>query len=120
MGGMEERAWSSRAIDAVDFRETQHTLWDAAAVGWKEWSEFTDSFAGHISERLVELADVQPGSRVLDIAAGYGEPALAAARKAGSEGCVVATDISAEMLAFGHQQPPLLPAPGISHARDRA
>ncbi len=73
-------------------------------MGWKEWSEFNDSADGHISERLVELADVQSGSRVLDVAAGYGEPALTAARKAGPEGRVVATDISAEMLAFGRER----------------
>ena len=45
------------------------------------------------------------GSRVLDVAAGYGEPALTAARRAGPEGGVVATDISAEMLAFGRERP---------------
>jgi enediyne biosynthesis protein CalE5 len=93
-----------KAIDPVGFRETQHRQWDSAAVGWKEWSEFADSAGGHISERLVELADVQPGSRVLDVAAGYGEPALTAARKAGPNGSVVATDISAEMLAFGRER----------------
>ncbi len=43
----------SEAIDPADFREAQHKQWDSAAVGWKEWSEFTDSAAGHISERLV-------------------------------------------------------------------
>src|SRR3954470_17101414 len=91
----------SKAIDPVDFRKTQHRHWDSAAVGWKDWSEFNDSADRHISERLVELAGVQPGSRVLDVAAGYGEPSLTAARKAGPEGRVVATDISAEMLAFG-------------------
>jgi enediyne biosynthesis protein CalE5 len=94
----------SQAIDPVEFREAQHKQWDSAAVGWKEWSEFFDSAAGHISERLVELAEVQPGSRVLDVAAGYGEPALTAARKAGPEGRVVATDISAKMLAFGRER----------------
>src|SRR3954447_7445403 len=94
----------SKAIDPVEFREAQHEHWDSAAAGWKEWSEFLDNAAGHISERLVELADVQPGSRVLDVAAGYGEPALTAARKAGPDGQVVATDISAEMLAFGRER----------------
>ncbi len=94
----------SKAIDPVDFREAQHKHWDSAAVGWKEWSEFNDSADGHISERLVELAAVQSGSRVLDVAAGYGEPALTAARMAGPEGRVVATDISAEMLAFGRER----------------
>lgn len=94
----------SHGIDPVDFREAQHRNWDAAAVGWKEWSAFNDSADRHISERLVELADVRSGSRVLDVAAGYGEPALTAARKAGPEGRVVATDISAEMLAFGRER----------------
>jgi len=93
-----------KAIDPVDFREAQHRNWDAAAVGWMQWSAFNDRADRHISERLVELAGVQSGSRVLDVAAGYGEPALTAARKAGPEGRVVATDISAEMLAFARER----------------
>jgi SAM-dependent methyltransferase len=92
------------AIDPVDFREAQHRNWDSAAVGWNEWSEFNDRADHHISERLVELAGVRSGSKVLDVAAGYGEPALTAARKAGPEGRVVATDISAEMLTFGRER----------------
>jgi SAM-dependent methyltransferase len=94
----------SEAIDSAGFRAAQHRNWDSAAVGWKEWSEFNDRADRHISERLVELAGVRPGSRVLDVAAGYGEPALTAARRAGPEGSVVATDISAEMLAFGRER----------------
>lgn len=94
----------SKVTDSAGFREAQHRNWDAAAAGWKEWSEFNDSEDAHISERLVDLAGVQSGSRVLDVAAGYGEPALTAARKAGPEGRVVATDISAEMLAFGRER----------------
>jgi len=91
-------------LDPAEFREAQHRSWDSAAAGWKEWSEFTDRASQHISERLVELAGVRPGSRVLDVAAGYGEPALTAAHRAGPEGHVVATDISAEMLAFGRER----------------
>jgi SAM-dependent methyltransferase len=91
-------------IDSNDFREVQHKNWDSAAVGWNEWREFNDRADAHISERLVELAGVQSGSRVLDVAAGYGEPALTAAHRAGPEGSVVATDISAEMLAFGRER----------------
>jgi SAM-dependent methyltransferase len=94
----------SEAIDPVDFREAQHRHWDSAAVGWMEWSAFNDCADRHVSERLVELADVRSGSRVLDVAAGYGEPALTAARRAGPGGRVVATDISAEMLAFGRER----------------
>lgn len=94
----------AKAIDAGEFRQGQRKQWNTAATGWRKWSELIDGRTGHISERLVELAGVEPGSRVLDVAAGYGEPTLTAARKAGDEGSVVATDISAEMLGFGRER----------------
>ena len=49
-------------MDSADFRKAQHRNWDAAAVGWKEWSEFNDRADAHISERLVELAGVRSGA----------------------------------------------------------
>jgi SAM-dependent methyltransferase len=93
-----------KAVDPAGFRAAQHANWDAAAAGWMQWSEFNDRADRHVSERLVELAGVRAGSRILDVAAGYGEPALTAARMAGPEGRVVATDISAEMLAFARER----------------
>jgi SAM-dependent methyltransferase len=89
------------ASNQASIREAQHRNWDSAAAGWMEWSDFNDRADSHISRRLVELAGVRTGDRVLDVAAGYGEPALTAARRTGPQGKVVATDISAEMLTFG-------------------
>jgi SAM-dependent methyltransferase len=94
----------SEALDAVEFRAGQRQQWNSAAAGWRKWSEMIDGAASGISERLVELARVESGSRVLDVAAGYGEPSLTAARVAGPEGSVVATDISADMIAFGRER----------------
>ena len=94
----------SKTVDAVEFRDGQRQQWNSAATGWRRWSELIDGAASGISERLVELAGVEPGSRVLDVAAGYGEPSLTAARTAGPEGAVLATDISAEMIAFGRER----------------
>jgi enediyne biosynthesis protein CalE5 len=91
-------------IESADFRQAQHRNWDSAAAGWNEWREFNDRADRHISERLVELAGVEPGGRALDVAAGYGEPALTAARRVGPRGRVVATDISAEMLGFARER----------------
>jgi enediyne biosynthesis protein CalE5 len=91
-------------IDAGEFRSGQRQQWNTAASGWRKWSELIDSAASGISERLTELAGVKPGSRVLDVAAGYGEPSLTAARAAGADGRVVASDISAEMLAYGRER----------------
>ncbi|HEY6652808.1 MAG TPA: methyltransferase domain-containing protein [Solirubrobacterales bacterium] len=91
----------AKSIDAAEFRDKQRDQWNSAAVGWNEWSELIDRSAGKVSERLVEMAGIKEGDRVLDVAAGYGEPSLTAARRVGPEGSVVATDISAEMLEFG-------------------
>jgi len=94
----------SKSIDAAEFRGGQQQQWNKAATGWRRWSDLIDNAASHISERLVEQAGVTAGSRVLDVAAGYGEPSLTAARVAGQNGKVVATDISAEMLAYGRER----------------
>jgi demethylmenaquinone methyltransferase / 2-methoxy-6-polyprenyl-1,4-benzoquinol methylase len=52
----------------------------------------------------VSVANVQEGDRVLDIAGGTGDLALAFARKAGKSGCVVHTDINEAMLRTGRDR----------------
>src|SRR6266576_7165808 len=93
-----------KTIDPTEFRHAQRDQWNKAATGWKKWVDEMTATTQPVSDRLVELAGIGPGSRVLDVAAGYGEPALTAARKAGPDGHVVATDISAEMLAYGRER----------------
>lgn len=95
---------TTKAFDAVEFRQGQRQQWDSAATGWRKWSPLIDEGASKVSQRLVELAEIEPGHRVLDVAAGYGEPSLTAARIVGAEGSVVATDISAQMIAFGRER----------------
>jgi ubiquinone/menaquinone biosynthesis C-methylase UbiE len=53
---------------------------------------------GAATEMMLELANFQPGSRVLDVAAGTGDQTLMAARRVGPTGNVLATDDSASML----------------------
>src|SRR3954447_25061345 len=90
--------------DAGEFRQGQKQQWDQAATGWQKWAPFQDSTMQGVSDRLVELAGVEAGSRVLDVACGYGEPALTAARKAGPGGHVTGTDIAPQMIAFGRER----------------
>jgi SAM-dependent methyltransferase len=91
-------------VDPGEFRTGQRQQWNSAASGWRKWSQLIDASASEISERLVDMAGITAGSRVIDVAAGYGEPSLTAARRVGSEGRVVATDISSEMIAFGRER----------------
>ncbi|MDH4230270.1 MAG: class I SAM-dependent methyltransferase [Nitrospirota bacterium] len=72
--------------------------WDGISSRWWQWRELMGSASRPVSERMVELARIGPGSRVLDVASGYGEPAATAARRVGELGLVIATDLSAEMV----------------------
>ena len=57
------------------------------------------------ADRLVAHAGVRRGDVVVDIASGTGAVARAAARAAGPDGQVIATDISARMLAYADTSP---------------
>src|SRR5262249_16093422 len=50
------------------------------------------------TEMMVGLVQVAAGSQMLDVGAGAGDSTLVAARRVGSSGRVLATDISASML----------------------
>lgn len=91
-------------IDPGEFRAGQRRDWDSAAQGWREWQRLIVGATGHVSRRLVELAEIEPGDRVLDVAAGFGEPALTAASAVGPDGRVTATDLSPAMLAFARER----------------
>ncbi len=82
----------------------QRQQWDRVASGWKKWWRTIENGAQCVSVRMVELAKVEPGQRVLDIATGIGEPALLAASRVGSSGRVVATDLSSKMLAIARER----------------
>ena len=95
---------SAMQMDPAEFRDRQRKDWDTASTGWRAWHELLDKHTHPVSERLIELAGVKGGDRVLDIAAGYGEPSLTAAKTVGPDGSVVATDISSGMLAYGRER----------------
>ena len=55
---------------------------------------------GAATETMFDMASVGPGCRVLDVAAGAGEQSLAAARRVGPGGHVLATDIAPALLDY--------------------
>ncbi|MFW5973208.1 MAG: class I SAM-dependent methyltransferase [Bacteroidota bacterium] len=77
-------------------RRIQRYGWDKAAPVYEEaWQDPLQ----HTQERLLELADLQPGERVLDIACGTGLVTFPAAERVGHDGAVTAVDLSDSMVA---------------------
>ena len=88
--------------DAV--KAQQRAGWGGQAQQYYAQVEVTERQWGTLSDGLLELARVATGDRVLDLACGIGDPALAAAERVGPTGTVIATDISPDMLAFAAQR----------------
>lgn len=78
------------------------SLWSSseAAEHWQQDLERRRQDMAEATQRMLEAVGLNPGDRVLDIAAGTGDQSLSAARIVGPGGSVLATDISAEMLSI--------------------
>jgi SAM-dependent methyltransferase len=95
---------AEQSNDLGRLKNEQKRDWDAAAAGWKKWWPVLERAAQPVSERLVELARVGAGARVLDVATGSGEPAVTAARRIAPGGSVIAVDQSPGMLAIARER----------------
>jgi SAM-dependent methyltransferase len=95
---------SSKQFDPIAYKAAQLQEWEASAGGWKRWIDLIEQGMQPASDRMVELAGLRSGHRVLDVATGIGEPALSAARRVGAAGRVVATDQSRNMLAVAQER----------------
>jgi ubiquinone/menaquinone biosynthesis C-methylase UbiE len=69
-----------------------------SADWWRAGQAARQQVYGTATEVMLGLASIQPGSRVLDVAAGTGDQTLMAARRVEPTGNVLATDDSASML----------------------
>ena len=87
-------------FDAAKYKETTRKQWDGAAEAWNRFSPLLSRWLGPATELMLDMTKVAKGGRVLDVAAGAGEQTLAAAKRVGPEGFVLATDISPDILRF--------------------
>lgn len=87
-------------FDPAAFKSTTRAQWESAAAAWHEWGPAIEDWLGAATEQMLDDTRLVAGSRVLDVAAGAGGQTLAAARRVGPSGHVLATDISPAILEF--------------------
>jgi SAM-dependent methyltransferase len=90
-------------FDPIKYKETTRQQWQTAAEPWYRWGPTVEEWLGQATEMMLDMAQVGSGSRVLDVAAGAGGQTIAAARRVGPGGYVLATDISSNILGFASQ-----------------
>jgi ubiquinone/menaquinone biosynthesis C-methylase UbiE len=80
--------------DAEAFKDNERRAWNQCAQTYDRW--LTDPFTA-FAKKVVTLAGLRPGQRVLDVATGTGLAALMAATLVGPEGRVLGVDLSDSM-----------------------
>ena len=107
---------TATAFDPDKFRTTTRAQWEGAAEAWDRWAPLLNRWLGVATQAMLDDARIRPGARVLDIAAGAGDQTIAAARRVGPAGYVLATDISPTILRYAKAA---AQKEGLSHVETR-
>jgi ubiquinone/menaquinone biosynthesis C-methylase UbiE len=92
---MSTQTSASSNLDQI--RDQQRDTWDRFAAGWKKWDAVVLRWIAPFGEAMIQRANLRRDSKVLDIAAGTGEPGLSAAALV-PRGRVILTDLAERML----------------------
>lgn len=71
---------------------------------WRTYDVVEQRLTAPLSERMLDLAQLRPGMRVLDLATGRGEPAVRAAHRVGPTGAVLGVDLSEGLLQMARER----------------
>lgn len=68
-------------FDPAKYKNTTREQWQTAAQAWYNWSSTLNKWLGKATDRMLEMAGISTGQKVLDIAAGAGEQSITTAKK---------------------------------------
>ncbi len=111
---MQQAQTTQTVFDPIKYKTTTLEQWNNAAEAWDRWAGLLSRWLGPATERMLDMAGITEGARVLDVAAGAGEQTLAAARRVGHRGHVLATDISPVILEYAERSAQLAGLDNIS------
>ncbi|HWX95507.1 MAG TPA: methyltransferase domain-containing protein [Solirubrobacteraceae bacterium] len=86
------------SFDANAHREASLRNWEEAASGWTRRQEMLRELGAPVSHWMLDALSLQPGQRVLELAAGLGETGMLAAELVAPMGGVIISDQAEAML----------------------
>jgi ubiquinone/menaquinone biosynthesis C-methylase UbiE len=85
-----------------EIREQQKQSWNKFSPGWKKWDELFMAYLKPMGDEIISCIQPSGNQRILDIAAGTGEPGLTIATML-KGGSVVITDLASDMLDIANE-----------------
>ncbi len=104
------------AIDPDQLRSQMRERWERSAVGWERAADDVRRFGMPVATAMIEGARLQPGLRVLELAAGPGDVGLLAAELIRPGGTLIFTDGAEAMVDAARRRAAAL---GIDNAEFR-
>lgn len=71
---------------------------------WRTYDAIETRLTSAVSERMLDLSQLSPGMRVIDVACGRGEPAIGAAKRVSPNGSVLGIDLSQAVLTMAQER----------------
>lgn len=90
-------------FDAALYKQAARDQWNSSAAAWQKNHGMLAVWLSDATEQMLDLAGIAEGKNVIDIAAGAGQQTLAAARRIGKTGRILATDLSPKILEFAKE-----------------
>jgi SAM-dependent methyltransferase len=84
--------------DPDERRAANRDSWEEAAEGWGTAADKIRQWAGVVSAAMIDALDLQPGERVLELAAGPGDTGFMAAELIAPGGTLICSDVAEAML----------------------
>jgi ubiquinone/menaquinone biosynthesis C-methylase UbiE len=92
------------AIDPDEQRFTSREAWEQAAAGWGRMADQVRDWGLDLSAKMVDALALQPGQRVLELAAGPGDTGFMAAELVAPGGTLICSDGAEAMLAVARER----------------
>ena len=87
-------------FNPTQYKSSTRDQWNRSGAGYNAWGETLRQITSPAGKRMMDMAGIAAGSRVLELAAGSGGQTLQLAERVGADGAVLATDLSPGILAF--------------------